>query len=313
MMLYFIKKSFCYFLECDTIADKDKTFTMSEVAKLINYIGVGRNKLFEILRFNEILRNEILRANNEPYQVYVDKGWFKIIVTEKGTQVVFQTVVYQKGVEKICELLDGLGYKKAVSVKDVAMLHKRDVKEINQLINKNRECFKDYVDIIDLMSDKKFEVILNDLELKTSNGQKYAYILSERGYFILLKFMNDEMALERYKYLVDHYFDMRKELKEIKSDKDVYLWNILKADNEVNRAIALNEYEIKYVKPLENNLQEEKKQRILGEVKLKQQESKVEFYDNVVEANKSWTLRDSAKMLNFNNVGQNILFKRSSL
>lgn len=93
----------------DTIADKDKTFTMSEVAKLINYIGVGRNKLFEILRINEILR-----ANNEPYQQYVDRGWFKIIVTEKGNQVVPQTVVYQKGIEKICELLDELGYKKSV-------------------------------------------------------------------------------------------------------------------------------------------------------------------------------------------------------
>ena len=92
----------------DTIADKDKTFTMSEVAKLINYIGIGRNKLFEILRINEILR-----ANNEPYQQYVDRGWFKIIVTEKGNQVVPQTVVYQKGIEKICELLDELGYKKA--------------------------------------------------------------------------------------------------------------------------------------------------------------------------------------------------------
>lgn len=92
----------------DTIADKDKTFTMSEVAKLINYIGVGRNKLFEILRINEILR-----ANNEPYQTYVDRGWFKIIITEKGNQVVPQTVVYQKGIKKICELLDELGYKKS--------------------------------------------------------------------------------------------------------------------------------------------------------------------------------------------------------
>lgn len=93
----------------DTIADKDKTFTMSEVAKLINYIGVGRNRLFEILRINEILR-----ANNEPYQQYVDRGWFKIIVTEKADKVVPQTVVYQKGIEKICELLDELGYKKSV-------------------------------------------------------------------------------------------------------------------------------------------------------------------------------------------------------
>ena len=93
----------------DTIADKDKTFTMSEVAKLINYIGVGRNRLFEILRINEILR-----ANNEPYQTYVDRGWFKIIITEKGDKVVPQTVVYQKGIEKICELLDELGYKKSI-------------------------------------------------------------------------------------------------------------------------------------------------------------------------------------------------------
>lgn len=93
----------------DTIADKDKTFTMSKVAKLINYIGVGRNILFEILRLNGILR-----GNNEPYQKYVDRGWFKIIVTEKGDKVVPQTVVYQKGIEKICELLDGLGYKKAI-------------------------------------------------------------------------------------------------------------------------------------------------------------------------------------------------------
>lgn len=92
----------------DTIADKNKTFTMSEVAKLINYIGVGRNKLFEVLRINEILR-----ANNEPYQSYIDKGWFKIIVTEKADKVVPQTVVYQKGIEKICELLDELGYQKA--------------------------------------------------------------------------------------------------------------------------------------------------------------------------------------------------------
>ena len=81
---------------------------MSEVTKLINYIGVGRNILFKILRLNDILR-----GNNEPYQKYVDAGWFKIIVTEKGTQVVSQTVVYQKGIEKICELLDKLGYKKS--------------------------------------------------------------------------------------------------------------------------------------------------------------------------------------------------------
>ena len=81
---------------------------MKTVAKLLDCYNLGRNRLFQFLR-----SLKILMKNNEPYQSYVDRGWFKIIVTEKGNQVVPQTVVYQKGIEKICELLDELGYKKA--------------------------------------------------------------------------------------------------------------------------------------------------------------------------------------------------------
>lgn len=57
----------------DLMESKD-TLDMGKVAKILNFKNIGRNKLFEILR-NE----EILQMNNEPYQEYVNRGWFKTI------------------------------------------------------------------------------------------------------------------------------------------------------------------------------------------------------------------------------------------
>jgi len=88
---------------------------MSEVAKVLDYKGVGRNTLFEILR-----ENEILRYNNEPYQKYVDNGYFRVIQTKYkdkfgATNINIKTMVYQKGVRAIMRLLDELGYVQRVS------------------------------------------------------------------------------------------------------------------------------------------------------------------------------------------------------
>ena len=88
---------------------------MSEVAKVLDYKGVGRNTLFEILR-----ENQILRYNNEPYQKYVDNGYFRVIQTKYedkfgATNINMKTMVYQKGVRAIMRLLDELGYVQRVS------------------------------------------------------------------------------------------------------------------------------------------------------------------------------------------------------
>lgn len=40
---------------------------------------------------------------------------------------------------------------------------KSTVKRLNELINRNRKRFKDGIDVIDLLSNKNFEVVLNDL------------------------------------------------------------------------------------------------------------------------------------------------------
>jgi anti-repressor protein len=80
---------------------------MSAAAKTLNFKGMGRNNLFDYLR-----NNKILRYNNEPYQQYVDSGYFKIIeqnVTLAGydgyTVTNRKTMVTQKGLDYICKRL----------------------------------------------------------------------------------------------------------------------------------------------------------------------------------------------------------------
>lgn len=150
--------------------------------------------------------------------------------------------------------------KKAISAADIAKIHKRELKEVNKLINNNRDKFKDFIDVIDLLSDKKFEVILNNLGLKTSNGQKYAYILSERGYAKLLKFMDDELSYDLYEQLLDNYFRLRQEVKQI-SKQDEMLLKIINSKSKEELASNMTEYQLEYVKPLE--LENSRKQQLI--------------------------------------------------
>lgn len=90
----------------DRVASSKKSIDMGEVAKLINIKGgVGRNKLFELLRKENILMN-----NNQPYQKYIDAGYFKLIeqkylTTDKTIGINLKTLVYQKGIDFIIKRL----------------------------------------------------------------------------------------------------------------------------------------------------------------------------------------------------------------
>jgi len=88
----------------DDVMDSKTAIEVGEVAKVLN-CGIGRNKLFEFLRENDILMN-----NNTPYQNYVDRGWFRL-VESKYTKpngdicINIKTVVFQKGVDGIRKML----------------------------------------------------------------------------------------------------------------------------------------------------------------------------------------------------------------
>lgn len=95
----------------DAVADSKDAIAMEAVAKTLNFRGVGRNKLFEILR-----DKQILLQNNMPYQKYIDREYFRTIeqkytIPSGETRISIKTLVFQKGVNFIQGVLLHLGYK----------------------------------------------------------------------------------------------------------------------------------------------------------------------------------------------------------
>lgn len=76
--------------------DSKGNMTISKVAKALDIDGIGRNNLFAILR-----NHEVLRDNNEPYQRYIDSGYFKVVTGTKNNFKFAQTLVTGKGMSWI--------------------------------------------------------------------------------------------------------------------------------------------------------------------------------------------------------------------
>lgn len=57
---------------------KEKTFSIGQSAKLIQFPG-GEKKFFEWLR-----KHGYLYHDNEPFQIYIDRNWFLVVLTKKG-------------------------------------------------------------------------------------------------------------------------------------------------------------------------------------------------------------------------------------
>ncbi len=97
----------------DDVVESKDLISMSEVAKVLNFKNIGRNNMFEILR-----KEGFLRGNNEPYQEYVDRGYFKPIEVKWNNpkngdvKITIKTMVSQKGLDYISKKLKSLGYKK---------------------------------------------------------------------------------------------------------------------------------------------------------------------------------------------------------
>ena len=145
------------------------------------------------------------------------------------------------------------------------------MKHINELINNNFDKFKNNVDIIELLGvgfdDTYFKELgfsqqsLNSYRGMLKKGlQTGIYLLSERGYAKLLKFMDDELSYDLYEQLLDNYFRLRQEIKEI-SKQDEMLLKIINSNSKEELASNMTEYQLEYVKPLE--LENSRKQQLI--------------------------------------------------
>lgn len=101
--------------------------------------------------------------------------------------------------------------RRVVSANTVSQIHTSPLKEINQSINRliKRTRLIENIDFINMFSDENLKVTASDLGLITSNGQKQCFVLSERGYTKLIKYMDDDISWDIMDKFIDEYFTMR--------------------------------------------------------------------------------------------------------
>lgn len=88
----------------NAVTGSEDTIDMRTVATVLN-MGIGRNKIFEVLRDKRVLDRK-----NMPYQKYIDLGYFRTVETQytksDGTNCInIKTVVFQKGLDFIRKIL----------------------------------------------------------------------------------------------------------------------------------------------------------------------------------------------------------------
>lgn len=90
----------------DAVAGSESLVDMNQVAKTLNVKGLGRNNLFKFLR-----EQNVLMENNQPYQQYMDAGYFKLIEvkwTDPKSEMInvsTKTMIFQRGVGFIDKLV----------------------------------------------------------------------------------------------------------------------------------------------------------------------------------------------------------------
>jgi prophage antirepressor-like protein len=89
----------------DAVADSKDAIDLGRAAKILD-CGVGRNRLFEMLRSTGILQKD-----NIPFQTFIDRRYFRVIeqkynLPDGSIRINTKTLVYQKGLDYILKTLN---------------------------------------------------------------------------------------------------------------------------------------------------------------------------------------------------------------
>ena len=74
----------------EAVTASDDWMEMAAAVKVLGFKGWGRNNVFKFLR-----DRQVLRYNNEPYQAYVERGYFRT-VEQTFESIAGETMVYRK-------------------------------------------------------------------------------------------------------------------------------------------------------------------------------------------------------------------------
>lgn len=96
----------------DAVTDSKDAIDIGSAAKVLN-CGFGRTTLFQFLR-----EKGVLMPNNAPYQIYIDRGYFRVIEQkyakpDGSTHIYLKTIVYQSGLNYIRRIINNSKKKAA--------------------------------------------------------------------------------------------------------------------------------------------------------------------------------------------------------
>lgn len=176
---------------------------------------------------------------------FYSKGYENVNLEVKGTQEFLG--------KEIPVIYGGFGSnQKVVSAKTVAEIHGMEVKHVNELINNNIKRFKEGIDIIDVINDDNFKVVVNDLGLKGSNRTKNIYLLSERGYAKLIKIMDSDLAWDIHDQLMEEYFSMREEKSKPVSQLDAIIAGLQATKELQEKMVVVEQVQVQQQQAIEN-------------------------------------------------------------
>lgn len=152
--------------------------------------------------------------------------------------------------------------KRSILVDLIADVHNSEVKEINKsvkrLIDKDR--IKEGIHYIDLkqvtdgnlfIEELKSQGVLSQAQIGNSRN---IFLLSERGYVSLIKYMDDDKSWEVHDELMDHYFNLRQDVKTMLSETDKAILNIVNSKDSMEQAMAIRNFKEIVQKPLQEEI-----------------------------------------------------------
>lgn len=154
--------------------------------------------------------------------------------------------------------------KKSMLAKHIAEIHNKELKKVNELINENRNRFKENIDIIDIKLVGETDMFLKTgiLTKAQVGNAKNIYLLSERGYAKLIKLFNDDKSWEVYDIMLDEYFDLRDT-------------NVVQMNNQPSSQLQVLQMAINQMVQQEQELLELKQKQDSQETRMIEQENKV--------------------------------------
>ena len=117
----------------EALKNDEVSYSIGDVAKVLNINGIGRNKMFKFLK-----SEKILMRNNEPYQAFVK--YFKYEFINKNDKLVPKTTIKGNGIKLLIKRLAKKGYIVPITY-DEAMerLNKREELEAKEIIEEDDE------------------------------------------------------------------------------------------------------------------------------------------------------------------------------